>query len=122
MQLDRLTPCLYTNQFDATIEFYTQLLGFTCLTDQPTFWACLQKDEVQIFVSLPNEHIGFEKAVFTGSFYFNTPNVDEIWEQLKDQANVCYPLEDFDYGMREFAIYDNNGYLLQFGQDLPTNQ
>lgn len=118
MNLTRLTPCLYTNQFAATIEFYTQTLGFTCLTEEATFWACLQKDEVQLFVSLPNEHIGFEKAVFTGSFYFNTSNVDEIWEQLKDQAKVCYPLEDFDYGMREFAIYDNNGYLLQFGQDL----
>jgi hypothetical protein len=26
-----------------------------------------------------------------------------------------YPLEDFDYGMREFAIYDSKGYLFQFG-------
>ena len=24
------------------------------------------------------------------------------------------------YGMREFAIYDNNGYVLQFGQPLPA--
>jgi hypothetical protein len=24
-------------------------------------------------------------------------------------------MEDFAYGMREFAIYDNNGYMLQFG-------
>lgn len=121
MTLDRITPFLYTGHFQETIEFYTQVLEFDCLTENPTFWACLEKDGIQIFVSLPNEHIGFEKATFTGSFYFNTPNVDEIWEQLKDRTNICYPLEDFDYGMREFAIYDNNGYLLQFGQDLPTN-
>jgi hypothetical protein len=31
---------------------------------------------------------------------------------------VCYGIEDFFYGMREFAIYDNNGYLLQFGQPI----
>ena len=24
-------------------------------------------------------------------------------------------MEEFHYGMREFAIYDNNGYMLQFG-------
>jgi len=28
---------------------------------------------------------------------------------------VVYPIESFDYGMREFAIRDNNGYILQFG-------
>jgi hypothetical protein len=38
------------------------------------------------------------------------------WSQLKDQARVYYAIETFPYGMREFAIYDNNGYLLQFGE------
>ena len=39
-----------------------------------------------------------------------------VWEQLQATATICYPLEDFAYGMREFAIYDNNGYVLQFGE------
>ena len=26
-------------------------------------------------------------------------------------------IETFEWGMREFAIYDNNGYVLQFGQE-----
>jgi len=45
-------------------------------------------------------------------------NADEFWERLKNKANVSYPIEDFDHGMREFAVYDNNGYLLQFGHSL----
>ena len=69
-------------------------------------------------LSLPNDHIPFDKAIFTGSFYFNTEKVDGLWEQLKNKATVAYPLEDFKYGMREFAIQDNNGYLLQFGQEI----
>ena len=32
----------------------------------------------------------------------------ELWRRLKDKAAVVYPHEDFDYGMREFAIRDNN--------------
>ena len=44
-------------------------------------------------------------------------DVDALWERLKDVVRVCYPIEDFEYGMREFGIYDNNGYLLQFGQE-----
>ena len=42
----------------------------------------------------------------------------ELWQQIKERATVVYPLEDFEYGMREFAIRDNNGYILQFGQEI----
>jgi len=35
-------------------------------------------------------------------------------------VRICYPIETFEYGMREFAIYDNNGYLLQFGEAVVT--
>lgn len=38
--------------------------------------------------------------------------------ELKDKAKVCYDIEDFCYGMREFAIYDNNDNLQQFGQEI----
>jgi len=38
-------------------------------------------------------------------------------EQGQGRA-VVYPLEDCAYGMREFAIRDNNGYILQFGQEI----
>ncbi|MGQ0540780.1 MAG: hypothetical protein ACT4O9_02875 [Blastocatellia bacterium] len=37
---------------------------------------------------------------------------------MKDKALVCYDIEDFPYGMREFAVYDNNGYILQFVQEI----
>jgi hypothetical protein len=64
----------------------------------------------------PNEHEPFDGARFTGSFYFTTDNVDALWADLKTKAKVCYGIESFDWEMREFGIYDNNGYLLQFGQ------
>ena len=69
-------------------------------------------------LSKPNNHIPFEKPNFTGSFYFRTKDVDILWNAIKDKLNICYSIENFDYGMREFAVYDNNGYLLQFGCEL----
>ena len=60
--------------------------------------------------------IAFYTNVLGFTLYIKTDHVDELWDRLKDKARLCYPLEDFDYGMREFAIYDNNGYVLQFGQ------
>jgi uncharacterized glyoxalase superfamily protein PhnB len=68
--------------------------------------------------ALPNAHMPFDKPGFTGSLYFLTRQVDELWLEYKDKTEICYPIEDFAYGMREFAIFDNNGYLLQFGQEL----
>lgn len=81
-------------------------------------WASLAKDDVEIMLAYPNEHIPYSGPEFTGSFYINTDDVNALWEQLKDKCRLCYPINDFEYGMREFAVYDNNGYLLQFGQPL----
>ena len=43
--------------------------------------------------------------------------VNALWDRLKDRCKIEYPIEDFEYGMREFAIRDNSGYLLQLRQE-----
>jgi uncharacterized glyoxalase superfamily protein PhnB len=114
-----LKPMLYTKQLSETIAFYTTVLGFECTAFEESWgWASLQKDEVEIMLAYPNPHMPFGGPDFTGSFYVTTDKVDELWSDWKDKCRVCYEIESFDYGMREFAIYDNNGYLLQFGQQL----
>jgi uncharacterized glyoxalase superfamily protein PhnB len=81
-------------------------------------WAALRRDDIELMVARPLEGDLFEQPAFTGSFYILVEDgIDRLWAELKDQAVICYPVEDFVYGMREFALYDNNGYLLQFGQD-----
>lgn len=119
MKFNALRPMLWTNKLQETVDFYTKTLGFTCAEFNKDWgWASLYKDEVEIMLALPNEHMSFEKPVFTGSFYIDTNKVDDLWNDLKDKAKVCYPLENFEHGMREFAIYDNNGYILQFGEEI----
>jgi uncharacterized glyoxalase superfamily protein PhnB len=117
MKLTALRPILWTDQFDETIDFYTEILGFTIRERSIEWgWASLCKDEVEIMFAKPNAHTPFDQPIFTGSFYFSTDNVDKLWNELKDKARICYEIENFDWEMREFAIYDNNGYVLQFGQ------
>ncbi len=119
MKLTSLRPMLWTSDLDKTIEFYTQVLGFKILNhNQEVGWVTLGRDELEIMFAKPNEHIEFEKSVFTGSFYFVTNAVDKLWTDVKGKATVVYGLEDFDWQMREFAILDNNGYMLQFGQEI----
>lgn len=119
MKITELRPMLWTEDIAGTIDFYVERLGFACdAYNEEWGWATLSIDEAAIMLARPNSQTPYEKICFTGSFYFTTDDVDSLWQKLKDKATVCYDIEDFPYGMREFAVYDNNGYLLQFGQEI----
>jgi len=121
MRIKGPIPVLYVTDIEESLRFYCDVLGFRC-TNRLDGWASLQRDEAEIMLSLPNEHLPFEKPIFTGSLYFHADNVDSLWQQLRDKATIVYPIEDFDYGMREFAIRDENGYILQFGQEITASE
>ena len=114
-----LRPMLRTKDFEGTIAFYVERLGFTCDgRSDADGWASLRRDSARLMVATPNAHRPFDEPAFTGSLYFDVDDARALWDTVKDRAPVCYPIEDFFYGVREFAIFDNNGYLLQFGQPL----
>lgn len=117
MNLNKITPLMYTEQLKETVDWYVNVLGFRCTDFVNDYgFARVQLHGVDIMLAIPNAHIPFKQPHFTGSFYINTDNADAWWEKLKDKCKVCYEIETFDYGMREFGVYDCNGYLLQFGQ------
>ena len=121
MEIRSLTPTLRTWDLRASVTFYTEVLGFACESlSEEWGWASLRREGAAIMLAGPNQHEGDQTPAFTGSLYFNTDDVDVLWQQLKDRPRICYPIDNFQYGMREFAIYDNNGYVLQFGQPLPA--
>ncbi len=117
MKLSKLTPILCVKDLGASIGFYVDVLGFACLNSSDS-WASLGRDDVEVMLSLPNAHSPLDRLQFSGSFYFRTDDVEAWWHRLKDSARIVYPIENFFYGMREFAIEDNNGYCLQFGQEI----
>ena len=119
MKIMELRPMLWTEDLKGTVDFYVETLGFTCNELREDWgWTSMSIDCGAIMFARPNEHIPFDMIGCTGSFYFNTDDVEAWWEKLKDKAEVCYGIENFEHGMREFAIYDNNGYMLQFGQEI----
>lgn len=122
MKLTYLSPMLETKDMKATIEFYIGVLGFT---QRGIFehagiitWCDLVRDDVAIMFSLPNQNMNYGKILLSGSIYINAEDVDALWNLLKETCEVVYPLENFEYGMREFAIKDNNGYVLNFGESI----
>jgi uncharacterized glyoxalase superfamily protein PhnB len=119
MKLTSLRPMIWVDNVEQTIEWYVSELGFEEINYAEEWqWGLVKKDEVCLMMAKPDEHTSYNGPQFTGSFYFNTDNVDEWWDKLKNSPYIFYGLENFEYGMREFAIKDCNGYILQFGQEL----
>ena len=119
MKFQPIVPMIWTNELQETIDFYVNNLGFECGNyNEEWGWAALHKDAAELMIAKPNAHTPFDKPTYTGTFYIKTDNVNELWEKLKDKVKIVYPLEEFEWQMREFAIYDNNGYTIQFGEDI----
>ncbi len=119
MKLTALRPMLWTENLTETVEFYTRVLGFTCGEINEVWgWATIFRDNIVIMLARPNGQTEYQEIGFTGSFYFNTDDVESLWNEVKDVAKIGYEIQTFDWGMKEFAIYDNNGYVLQFGQSV----
>ncbi|MGC4038526.1 MAG: VOC family protein [Chitinophagaceae bacterium] len=128
MELERLSPILWTKDLAASIQFYTDILGFRAQSNFPNF-ASLQKGSVEIMLVLPveepedckdpdNQEPFFVKPKLTGSIYITVSGVDDLWVTVKDKAVIESSIADREYGMRDFSILDNNGYELVFGENI----
>jgi len=117
--INKLTPMLETKSIQETIAFYKDVVHFTLDSyNEQWGWEQVSKDEISIMISLPNAHRNMKGPIMSGSLYMNVHDVESIWNNIKDKCKICYPPEQFDYGMREFGVYDNNRYLLQFGEEV----
>ncbi len=122
MQLQKLSPILWTKNLQETISFYETVLGFKSRSNFPNF-AALCRDNAEIMVIVPTDEPDsnddfFPKPLLTGSIYIFTEDVDEFWETVKDKATIKAPISDRQYWMRDFCILDNNGYEIVFGEDI----
>ena len=123
IKFNKIIPTLYTQQLHETVDFYCRKLEFECNGyEEKQGWAIVRVGDVEIMITLPNDHLPFKEPVFTGSIYINVTGIEDLWITLKDKAEIAYPIETFDYGMREFALKDNNGYLIQFGENMNNKQ
>jgi len=114
-QFKQMRPMLQSRDVKASIEFYTGILGFklddSWEQDGTIKWANLYKDEVCLMFTLGNQI-----PAMTGDLYIYPNDLELLWNNIKDKCEVMAPIENKLYGMREFAIKDNNGYILKFGK------
>jgi uncharacterized glyoxalase superfamily protein PhnB len=128
MALNTLTPNLMVNDVEETIEYYTDLLGFTLLRTVPEKgnpdWAMIKRNDVVLMFqstkSLKDEMPKLKSAKPGGglTFYIKVDRITELHEELVDnEVEIISDLESTFYDTIEFSIVDLNGYILTFSEE-----
>lgn len=112
--MSKLVLSLLSLDLDATHAFYERLGFYLSGGAVHSGWIELSRNAVVIqFYHDPP--IGTAAAPsMSGTIYVHVDEVDTLAAALAENSVFEWGPETMDYGMREFAVRDPNGYLLAF--------
>jgi uncharacterized glyoxalase superfamily protein PhnB len=143
MKLDTLSPCLAVTDIRQTVQFYSENLGFELVMAVPVtqdgteqelsdskeyVYAMLKKDDVSLMFMRID---GFEEDVVLAgkvsvgasvSFYMQGKGIDAFYDELKNRNIQISEMKLTWYGIKEFYIKDNNGYILGFAEEVKKSE
>jgi len=109
-------PVLASLNIDKSVKFYQEKLGFDRLGYKDDHYAVVARDKIEIHFWKCNNRIHPENT----SCYIRVKNVDGLYEEMKT-AGVVHPngpLKNQPYKIREFAILDDDGNMIKFGENI----
>jgi len=117
-----MAPQFLVQDLDAACAFYRDQLGFVVdfVYGETPVYAGVVRDGITIHLKHTDEPEPSRQFKSQGEhfdIYVYTDNVDALYEEYSTKGVfITKPLADEPWGTREFAIQDNNGYLIYFGQ------
>lgn len=116
----RIVPSLLVRDMTETLAFYQDKLSFRqtgCHPDDGApVWAEVMRDGIVLqFYSDPPQGT-LPTPSLSGTLYFFPDSVAGLAEEWCDVVTFEWGPEAMDYGQREFAIKDCNGYFLAFAE------
>lgn len=117
LQIKRISPMLAAADMDATLEFYTKVLGFEVSLRSPAY-SIVSRDGATIHFAKAESDEVMKAVRGHAEIYVEVTDIAPLWEHVsrfKKEYHVR-DLYDRDYGMREFHICDPNECLVFFGQ------
>lgn len=103
-----------------SMKHYRDALGFKVTFEygNPTFYACLCRDEVALHLLAARET---KRLAGNGAICVFVKDVDSVHAELATRgAKVIKPPQNYDYGMRDFDVVDLDGNQLTFGMESST--
>src|SRR5215217_4650457 len=132
MSIAKLVPELVCSDFERSVRFYTDVLGFSVLYARPEDrFAYLDREGAQIMIEQPTGRafVVGELAYPYGrgiNLQIEVADVRSLYSRATAAGAVIHlSLEDTWYrrdqthlGNRQFVVQDPDGYLLRFFEDL----
>lgn len=128
MEYQSLSPNIGVNDVAETVRFYTETLGFSLITSVPSpdgrlQWAMVANGGATIMFqevdNLTEEYPQLTGRPILGvmTFYIKMKDMHTLYKKLQGTAYIAQELHHTFYGADEFAIFDNNGYILTITED-----
>lgn len=136
-QLISLKPNFMVTDVRASVRFYCDVLGFNFVmwvgqedalaaqddTDSTLRFAVVESGGHEIFLqsreSLAQDIPAFNDQTPIGAsmtLYLECPDLDAMYQKIKNDVTIIKEPSQTWYGMKEFYIRDQDGYILAFGQ------
>jgi catechol 2,3-dioxygenase-like lactoylglutathione lyase family enzyme len=116
----RVLPCLLVADMRRSLDFYVGVVGFTQTGYYPIesdpIRTEVRRDGVAIILFTETFRAYAERPTFSGALYVFPESVDRLAKELRDKVRFEWGPEDTDFGIREFAIRDPDGYTLVFAE------
>ncbi|HJD75949.1 MAG TPA: VOC family protein [Bacteroides reticulotermitis] len=132
MKYQSLVPNLGVKSVNETVKFYTEVLGFQQIACVPEHgelvFAIIRAGDVNLMFqqldSLQEEYPDLKnKNGQAGlTFYIKMQDKKALYERVKDAAFLVKAMHTTPYGAEEFAICDNNGFILTITEDEDRNE
>ena len=122
--LKDMVAMLICDDVQASIQFYTEVLGFTVVDRMDTVgksgWASLNHGRIQLMLASPDYIPEPQKSSGRYSqamYYFYPEDLDAIHANVRNNGLEATEIVARFYGMREFEMLDPSGHVLVFGQE-----
>jgi len=113
----QLVPALLVRDMRETLAFYRKL-GFALTGCHPNesnaTWAEVKRDSIVMQFHTEPSHGTPPEPICSGTFYIYPESVSALADELRGTVEFAWGPEVMDYGMREFAVQDPNGYFISF--------
>ena len=110
MPISLLLKC---HDIETTKSFYKDILEFN-VRDSANNTCAVEKEGGSIIFTPEDLWNGHPKC--TGTIYFFIEDVEGYYEQIKEKVIIQWPLQEMQYGIKEFGVKDNDEYSLAFAK------
>lgn len=110
------TPILRVADFEASVAYYVDVLGFTLAWRDGTFGSVRHGDVSLMLCAGSQGHAGTW-------VYIDVSDADALYDELRARgARIRHPPTNFPWGMRELHVFDLDGHVLRLGAEVARDE